>query len=154
MNVPLQVAEENFFSAAGQMSRWLDRVLGPDYQRYRGRGCWTPPINLYEVAGAFFLVVDLAGIDPEAVDLRVEDGRLILRGQRPSPRPAECEQDDQGMAAGALRLHLMEIDHGPFLRVLELPETASTRDIEARYRSGFLWVRIPKVVKLPEGDGK
>jgi len=148
MNVPLQVAAEDTSGMADQMGRWLDRVLGPDYQRYRGEGAWRPSINLYEDGESYHLVADLAGIEPETMDLRAEKGRLILRGQRPSPRPPGGEAG-QASASGSLRLHLMEIDHGPFQRTLELPEAVDAERIEAHYRHGFLWVKMPKEGRRP-----
>ncbi|MHC4717992.1 MAG: Hsp20/alpha crystallin family protein, partial [Planctomycetota bacterium] len=72
--------------------------------------------------------------------------QLILRGERPSPRPPErsdCCLDDPERS----RMHMMEIDHGPFHRALEMPERVVSDQIKACYRNGFLWVKMPK------GDG-
>jgi HSP20 family molecular chaperone IbpA len=44
-------------------------------------------------------------------------------------------------------MHMMEIDHGPFHRALEMPERVVSDQIKACYRNGFLWVKMPK------GDG-
>ncbi len=138
MNVAVRLAEKDFSSLTEQMSRWLDRVLGPEYHRYRARGSWKPSLNFYEDDASYYLVADLAGIQADTIDLRVEGKQLVLRGERISPRP------ERSAAAGALRVHLMEIDHGPFLRTLELPQSAGADRIEACYRNGFLWVKIPK----------
>jgi len=146
MNVPLRVAEEDFFTVAGEMSRWLDRVLGADFHRYRDRESWSPAVNLYEDAAAYLMVVDLAGIDPKTIDLRVDKHQLVLRGQRPAPRPPERSECCLAESA-RVRMHLMEIDHGPFHRALEMPERVDTTAIKACYRNGFLWVKMPK------GDG-
>lgn len=143
MNVPLRVAEEDFSSVADQMGRWVDRVLGRGFHRYRPKESWSPAVNLYEDSSAYFLAVDLAGVEPDTIDLRVEQGRLVVRGQRASPSPptsAPCQR-----AEGCpLRLHLMEIDHGPFHRALDLPQAVDEDEIEACYRNGFLWVKMPK----------
>lgn len=126
-----------------QMSRWIERVLGPDFRGYSPRQHWGPPINLYEDDVCFFLIADLAGLDVAKIDLQVEGRRVLIRGQRPSPRPgpgntmAEC-------AAGTLRLHMMEIDDGAFLRALELPATVDNAKVEACYQTGLLWIRLPK----------
>ena len=85
-------------------------------------------------------MADLAGIDPEVIDLRVQKNQLILRGQRPSPRSPDCS-DKQ---AAAFRLHHMEIEHGPFIRKVDLPEEIDVKGIEAVYRNGFLWVKMPR----------
>ena len=46
--------------------------------------------------------------------------------------------------AHKLRVHLMEIDHGPFTREVELPPDADKAGITATYRNGMLWIEIPK----------
>jgi HSP20 family molecular chaperone IbpA len=38
----------------------------------------------------------------------------------------------------------MEIDHGSFLRVVELPQRVRQDKITAHYRNGMLWIEIPK----------
>ena len=141
MNVAIRLAEEDLPFMADRMSRWVDGVLGRDYHRYRPAQAWNPAINLYEDEAGFHLVADLAGIDPEVIDLRVEKNRLILRGQRPAPRPPDCS-DKQ--SAAALRLHHMEIEYGPFVRTVDLPEAIDVKGIEAVYRNGFLWIKMPR----------
>lgn len=140
MKAAIRSAGKDEFSSLGdQMGRWLDNVLGPDYHRYRPGDNWEPGINLYEDSASFYVVVDLAGVDAESLDLRIERGELTLRGERQSPRP------HRGEGEGApIRVHLMEIDHGPFLRTLELPDSVDPGSIEATYRNGFVWVRMSK----------
>jgi len=46
--------------------------------------------------------------------------------------------------ARRLRVHLMEIDHGPFSRDVELPPDVNRERITATYRNGLLWIEIPK----------
>ena len=138
MNVAIRLADEDPSFLADRMSRWVDGVLGQDYHRYRPGQAWNPAINLYEDDIGFLLVADLAGIDPEVIDLRVEKRRLILRGQRPAPRLPDKQ------ATAALRLHHMEIEYGPFVRTVNLPEAIDVKKIEACYRNGFLWVKMPR----------
>ncbi|MCD4699435.1 MAG: Hsp20/alpha crystallin family protein [Phycisphaerae bacterium] len=138
MNVAISLADEDLSFPADQMSQWVDGVMGQDYHRYRPGQAWSPAINLYEDDAGFHLVADLAGIDPEVIDLHVQKNRLILRGARPSPRPPEKQCDV------ALHLHHMEIECGPFIRTVDLPEAIDIKKIEAWYRNGFLWVKMPR----------
>lgn len=128
--------EDKFSSMARNMNKWVDQVLGPTYHKYCPAETWTPSINLYEDDREYWLVVDLAGMKPQEIDVKAENGLLTVRGHRPTP----------GMktAAGSLKLHHMEIDHGPFCRTLELPRDADLDALEASYKAGLLWVRIPK----------
>ena len=59
-------------------------------------------------------------------------GEAVDRAQHPEPH------------AHKLRVHLMEIDHGPFTREVELPPDADKAGITATYRNGMLWIEIPK----------
>jgi len=137
-------AADKFSPVAQEMGRWIDRILGPEFHPYRSRHAWTPSVNLYEDSLAYYLVADLGGIDPGKIDLRVEARQLVLRGERPAPRPpvGECGPDK---ASSSLRLHVMEIDHGPFVRAVEMPAPIDADKVEACYRHGFLWVKIRKV---------
>jgi HSP20 family protein len=81
-------------------------------------------------------VVDLAGVQVSEIDLRAEDGVLLIQGRRDMPRVETQAQ--------TVHVHMMEIDHGVFRRAVELPPTADTTSIEATYRGGFLSIRIPR----------
>jgi len=39
---------------------------------------------------------------------------------------------------------LMEIDHGHFVRDVELPHDVHSEQITATYRNGMLWIELPK----------
>jgi HSP20 family molecular chaperone IbpA len=53
---------------------------------------WTPSVNLYENDTAYYVCVDLAGVDKEKIDLVVTHGQLRLRGQRAAPTLAATTQ--------------------------------------------------------------
>ena len=119
-----------------KMLHWVDQVLTPDAGRFCPGATWSPAINLYEDATSYFMVVDLAGVQVNHIELNVEDNMLTLSGHRVAPEPMEPE--------GTVRLHLMEIDEGAFCRAIDLPSGVNVEDIKASYRCGFLWIRIPK----------
>ena len=136
MVVSLASHHSRFGTAASRMIHWVDQVLSPGDSKCYAQSAWTPSINLYEDSACYYMVVDLAGVDAEQMDLRVEKDTLILAGRREPPQPAE--------PAGEVCLHLMEIDHDRFCRTLKLPADVAGAAIEASYRNGLLWVRIPK----------
>ena len=127
---------DRFISVARQMTNWVDQVLGPNYHRFGVSEAWVPCVNVYEDQSHYCVVADLAGVDIQQIGLRIESGQLILSGMRESPCAPESE--------GPKRVHLMEIDHGPFVRRIDLPDDVDEEGIEANYRSGFLWVKLPK----------
>jgi HSP20 family protein len=99
---------------------------------------WTPAVNLYEDESAYVLCVDLAGIDKDRVEVRLEAGRVRLQGHRavPTPRPPET--------LPRTVVHVMEIDHGPFCRDIELPAPVDRERVKATYEDGILRVVLPK----------
>ena len=125
---------------------------------------WSPAVNVYQLPDRVEVCVDLAGVDKAAVDVRVEPGRLSIRGHRPPPEPREItdrvevvhrkhsrsrrDRDDVDADADELaptvRVLAMEIDNGPFGRVLPIPEDTDLARVESRYTDGLLWVILPR----------
>ena len=74
---------------------------------------------------------DLAGIDPGDVDLEIRGRELILAGHR---RPSEDQE----------RLYQqLEIEHGPFRRVVALGAEVDPAAARAVYEDGMLVVELP-----------
>jgi len=118
-----------------RMSRQQSSRLPPDH--------FMPAVNLYEIAEAYVVCVDLAGVDRDTIDLTVVDNRLILRGRRDVPQCPD-ELHKRSMPSKRMKVHVMEIDHGNFGREVELPEDVDRNNIHAVYRDGMLWVELPK----------
>ena len=102
---------------------------------------WTPNVNLYETSSSYLVCVDLAGVEKEKIDVEVADHRLKLRGSRQMPNYNPDEPPDPNEK---VRIHLMEIDHGAFVREVEIPTDSDRQNITASYRNGLLWIEIPK----------
>ncbi len=94
---------------------------------------WTPPLDLFEDERRFVLLADLPGVSFDDLELKVEDGRLTLRGQR-------------AQALGAARDSYLRIERprGPFVLQLALPASVDPRQIAARQVNGVLEVVLPK----------
>lgn len=131
-----QAVEDKFISMARQMGKWVDQVLGPQYHQFCPADAWNPAVNIYETQGQYCIVMDLAGVKGEEIDVRVESGVLVISGERAVPGLSECSEP--------VRMHLMEIDHGRFCRTLEVPENVDVKGFKAVYGNGYLWVKMPK----------
>ncbi len=121
---------------------------GGTYCGFAGReATWAPSVNLYEAQRAYRVCVDLPGVDKATINVSVtppadvgESPRLVLTGERPVPRsPVTSHQD-----GGRIKVHRMELDHGPFRREIELPNDVQHAAISASYHGGFLWIELPK----------
>ena len=97
---------------------------------------WSPAIDAYRCAAGFVICVDLAGVDASVVELVVEPSRVVIRGQRSPPEPAE----EDGSIVHVLAL---EIDHGPFEREVLLPEETDAGSLRAEHHNGLLWIHLP-----------
>jgi HSP20 family protein len=117
--------------------RATNHAVGLSYQRFCPSEAWTPAVNLYEDPEAYYLVMDLAGVKTNQIDVRVDNkGVMVITGTREMPELTG--------AGNTVRLHLMEIDHGRFCRTVDLPEDTDVDSIDATYRCGYLWVRVSK----------
>lgn len=98
--------------------------------------CWRPPLNAFRCADRFIVCVELAGVERSAIQIFAEPRRLSLRGTRAVLEPAS--QPPQPVQVLAL-----EIDHGQFERVLELPDDVDPEHVSAEHREGVLWIQLP-----------
>lgn len=95
---------------------------------------WSPAIDIVEEKARFVLRADLPGINPEDVDLVVDDGCLVISGER----QAGDRSDVEGIERYERRT-------GRFRRRLTLPETADAEAIVAKSNYGTLEISIPKL---------
>lgn len=107
------------------------------FSRFCAAEAWAPSVNVYQLKGRLEVCVDLAGIDREVIDVRVEPGTLLVRGVRAAPDPPTHQEDTP------LRIVTMEIDYGPFCRTIPIPDHVDLRRVESAYREGMLWITLP-----------
>jgi len=119
-----------------QLGEVVQQMTRVHFSRYCPPKGWRPAVNVYRLQGGLQICVDLAGVDRPMIDLTVERGRLLLRGNRRPPEPA------QG-SGQALQILTMEIDCGPFERELTLPPQVDAERVSAEYRNGMLWIHLP-----------
>ena len=120
-----------------QMSEFIEQVLrGKSALMNVYAGTWRPSINLYESEENILVIVDLAGVSRDEIAIELKGERLRIAGQRREQADAHGE--------AWRKCHQMEIDDGPFERVLLLSVPIDQDRIEARYEEGFLKIRLPK----------
>jgi HSP20 family protein len=136
MIVPINVAEKNIDFPGHPHKEILGVTMRHGYFRFSQSTKWSPALNLYEDERSFRVCVELPGLTREQVNVEVACRNLRIWGERSIPLLPE-----QKDSACMLR---MEIDTGPFERVIELPETANMQAVEARLVVGFLWITIDK----------
>ena len=100
-------------------SRGLRRGYRPQVDVFRSE---EPPMLTIQV--------ELAGVDPDDVELVASPQALLIAGER--RRPKDCGHYQQ-----------MEMDYGPFQRQITLDEDIDPEDAVATYERGILTVRLP-----------
>jgi HSP20 family protein len=93
---------------------------------------WNILVDVIQNPDQIIVKASLPGIDPDAIDVAVEDNILTLRADRKS----EIEE-------GAVYL-LQERPTGSFYRAIRLPDTIDTNKIECSYENGVLTMTMPK----------
>ncbi len=122
----------------GDIDRILEnRMRGVDDTSAGAVADWTPAVDIREEDNRFVLEADIPGIEPEDIEITMEDGVLTLKGQR-----MIRARDD---ANGYRRIERVS---GSFYRRFTLPDTADSEAIEARFNHGVLEVSIPKLPKV------
>lgn len=132
----VQPLEDAFESIGRGLDDLMGRLTQKNYCHFSRSTAWQPAVNIYESESRFDLCVELAGMDRDRIHVEVTGRHLTIRGERPVPSVPR--------SSGQACVLRMEIDSGPFERVVELSEAADPREIEANYENGFLWVMIPK----------
>jgi HSP20 family protein len=92
---------------------------------------FAPRVDIIETAEELLLYGDLPGVRPEDLDIRFENGELILQ-TRCSPRHQPANQ------------LLSEFEVGDFYRVFTLSESIESARIIADLKQGVLTVHLPK----------
>jgi HSP20 family protein len=117
-------------SVLGQVSRFhneLDRLFGGS------TAVWTPRLEVFENKDNFTVRVEAAGLKREDIQVSVEDGELVIAGER------KAEALPEGTEA-----HHAERFYGKFQRVLTLPSAIAPAKVTADYKDGLLTVTLPK----------
>ena len=118
--------------------RGFDRLFKETFTPYFGEGelstrTWAPPVDIYENADNIVLKAELPGIDPQDVDIRVEDNTLYLKGERRFEKEVKEES-----------YHRVERTYGSFARSFSLPSSIAADKVVAEYKDGVLTLTLPK----------
>ena len=95
---------------------------------------FKPDVNTIEGKSAYHVEVDLPGVKKDDIEISVDDGLLIIHGERKFKD--EVRKDDY---------HRIESSYGSFSRSFSLPENVDIENIHANSTDGVLEVVIPKL---------
>lgn len=97
---------------------------------------WIPNADVIEHADGLMIRLEVAGVDHSSIHVIVTRMALVISGRRANPNAG-------GTAAG-IRFRQMEIEYGPFERVLPLPFPVDQQRARARHKDGLLEIELPR----------
>ena len=111
--------------------RDIDRLTQQMFGGSREPGTRVFPMDAYRRGERFFVHLDLPGVDPDSIDLNVEQNVLTIQAER----RYEQDENDQILA--------LERPQGTFSRQLFLSNALDADQIAASYEQGVLTLEIP-----------
>lgn len=121
----LQDRMNRLFEDATQRRTAADATSNDSFER----ADWAPAADIYETDTGYLIALDLPGIDRDALEIDVDDNRLLVKGTR------MIEESKQ---------HRAERPRGKFLRTFSVPGSVDQSRIGAEYKDGVLRIRLPK----------
>jgi HSP20 family protein len=101
---------------------------------------FVPAVDIYEDTKKVVLKLEVPGIEEKDLDIRVENNRLTVKGER----KFETEEKEENF-------HRVERKYGSFFRSFTVPSTVDTENIGATYNAGVLKLELNK---KPEAQPK
>ena|SRR5579862_5677400 len=115
----------------------FDRMLGTPHRvgpSHPAQGLL--PVDVVERDGVLFVKAAVPGVDPENIDIQVENNVLTISG--------ELKSDYEDTQA---KVYRREYSYGKFSRAIRLPEDLDLEKISAEFNHGFITVTLPRVAQ-------
>ena len=124
----------------GQLREEVNRLFNSvgEADTSSATAAWVPAVDVHELDDRFDLFVDLPGVDPNAVDITLENGVLTISGERTTLQ-ANKEQSNTRVR--------IERGGGRFHRRFIRPDSIDTDQVKATGRNGVLEIQIQKRAK-------
>jgi HSP20 family protein len=111
----------------------MNQVFGRARQGQGGGRVWAPALDISERKDAYVVTVEVPGVNPDDLDITLEDGLLTIQGERQFTQESTEQQ-----------FHRVERRYGSFRRSITLPSQVQADSIEASFENGVLEVVVPK----------
>ena len=125
----------NPFEELREIEKRLSNVI--DTARPKNQEVFAPVVNEKITDKAYIVEVDLPGVKKEDIDVSVNDGVLVISGERKIEKKEESEKYTR-----------IESFFGKFERAFKLPPDADAENIKAKYENGVLRIELPRAQKL------
>lgn len=92
---------------------------------------WCPAADVYRTDDGWIVKVDLAGIQPADIEIRLDDRVLRISGSR---RDGTCGE--------GVSHYQLEITYSRFEKMIEFPRSIDHATVEREYHDGLLILRL------------
>lgn len=123
-----------FFSEFDDMEKMMGEMLPAVRGQQFG---FTPAIDMYEDKDNVVVETQLGGIDPDKVDISIENNVLTIKGE--SEKKSEVEDKNY---------YRQEIRRGSFYRSIPLPTKVDGDKATATNDEGILKITVPKAAEV------
>ncbi len=114
----------------------LEDFLGPTGDGNRLRNMMrAPAADVVERENEIRVIVEMPGVNPDAIQVDIENNLLTVSGEKQEDR---TEGDEQRT------WHLTQRRYGQFSRAFVLPRDVDAEGIRADFENGILTIGIPK----------
>lgn len=111
----------------------MDKMISEFVPTVRGVNGFMPAVDIYEDKNNIIVETQLAGIDPEKIDISIENDVLCIKGEGEK----KTEVDEKNY-------YRKEIRRGNFFRSISLPSKVLGDEASAVAEGGVLKISIPK----------
>ena len=131
--------------------RQFDELFGRGRAASRGQGMstWVPALDVHQDGDTMVIRAEIAGVDPDNVEITIDDDVLTVSGKREDDRKVE-----EGQWIRRERVT------GQFRRSISLPPGVDPDKVKAAAKHGVIEIRVPRPspnephrVRLSSGNG-
>jgi HSP20 family molecular chaperone IbpA len=100
---------------------------------------WEPPMDVFDTETEFVVIMDIAGMNRKGISVFTDGHVLRISGVRKDIIPE-----------GKKQFHSLEIQVGPFQRLIGIPVSVVADSLSTHYANGLLEVRLKKQFDKPD----
>lgn len=91
------------------------------------------PVDVLERDGALIVKAAVPGVEPENVEVNIEENVLTIRGELKS----DYEESKD-------KVYRREYSYGQFSRSVRLPDNLNLAEVKATFKNGFVTITLPR----------
>ena len=112
---------------------WSDLFAPARATKGKAAAAWSPNVDVTETPEAYVFKLELPGLNPEDVEVTLEDKTLTIKGEKTSEERREGDT-----------WHVVERRSGSFKRTFTFPDAVDGESVAANTEHGLLTIEVKK----------